>query len=202
MTLIPDRSRKYKDPLSEKQADFTFALGVFVQVWADVEAELYRVLVHYAGLKDEAARAIFSGTRASGMVNYLNGIIHNSDLPQLRVDDLNYVLPQITAINTLRDRVVHFSYGSVITYDKDGNRVITDQPRVSRYGKHFVWVVGPHTLQSAISDLHLIHHHLNQHWHQKDPFRPWKLQGEPTRWLYKSQQPGNSNPKRGKNVRK
>jgi hypothetical protein len=200
---IPERARRYRDLITERQADYTFALGQFVQAWADMEAELYRVLIHYAGLKDAAARAIFSGTRASGMVSYLYSILHNTEISDARANDLEFVLPQISTINTLRDHTVHYSLGSVITSDKDGNRIITNKSRVARYGKEFVEVVGPHTFKEAIDDLHLIYNHLNQHWHQKEPFRPWVTPGETkSTWRYRPPQPQNSNPKRERTPRK
>lgn len=181
------------DPLDEEMDKYVAALGALMLAWADVEGELYLVLRHYTRLSDAHALAIFSGTRASGICGYLNAILHNDiNIEQTRRDDLEFVLPQIAAINKIRDKIVHFSFGGYIEWDPldPTTRFITNKTRVSRYGNHFVEKVGSDLLSKIIDDLYAIQNHLNQHWHQKDSFSPWQENpGEPTTWLYKPAQP-------------
>lgn len=163
--------------------------------WADAESELYRVLNAYAEVSDAVARAIFSGTRARGMIEYIRGIAHNTKMAADRRTDLEHVFPQMIAINTMRDNLAHHatdSYG----FDpaKPTMRVFTNSDRVSRYGNERLDLVSIEMLEAMTQDLYAIHNHLNMHWGRSrtGSFRPWRENDQndpPTPWLYKPPQP-------------
>src|SRR5688500_3306553 len=91
---------------------FELALGRFIIAFADAEAELHRVLIHYSQVSDAVARALFSGTRAKGMIDFIRSIAHNSEMPAERREDLEHVFGQLAAINTMRDHLVHHASDS------------------------------------------------------------------------------------------
>jgi hypothetical protein len=196
--LWPAQAERATDMTSPRppddDADFEGALGAFVIAWADAESELYKVLVQYAQVSDAVARAIFSGTRAKIMMDFIKSIAHNTNMGADRLDDLEYVFAQMAAINTMRDKLVHnLSDGYSYPKDKPLRRVLTNSSRASRYGKQFVHEVDTQTLIDMTMDTYAIHNHLNQHWGpRKEPFRPWRENrpdDPPTPWRYKSPQP-------------
>jgi len=72
---IPDPAAFHQ--LRDEEERFESALGRFVMTYADAEAELYQVLLRYAEVSDPVGRAIFSGMRASGMIDTLTSIASN-----------------------------------------------------------------------------------------------------------------------------
>jgi hypothetical protein len=179
--------------LEAEEHAFEGALGRFVMAWADAEAELYRVLKHYADVSDGVARAIFSGTRASGMIAYLRAIAHNTKLDPVRLSDLEFVFPQMATINTTRDHVVHFASQQLLIWADPTRRVLTNVERVSRYGKAVEQHIGSASLELMTQDLQVISNHLNMHWGSQAKavtFTPWQENpGKATTWAYKPQQP-------------
>lgn len=170
---------------------FELSLGRFVIAWADAELELYRVLIHYSNVSNAVARAIFSGTRAKGMIDFIRSIAHNGAIDQDRRTDLEHVFAQMVVINTMRDHVLHhvsdnFSFG-------DPSSRIVANSRTSRIGNANGYEIGPKTLDNMTWDLYAIANHLNMHWGpRKDPFQPWReddQRGPPTAWLYRPLQP-------------
>lgn len=180
---------------------FQLAYGKFMLAWTSVESELYNVLVAYTGVDDGVARAIFSGTRAGTMIEFIRGIAHNTEMKADRFSDLEHVFPQIVTINKVRDHLAHHAADNVYAYvpETPENRVITNARRVSRYGKERTDIIGVNTLEAMTHDLHGILNHLNMHYGPRTgPFRPWRENSPddpPTTWLYKSPQP--ETPRRG-----
>jgi hypothetical protein len=183
-------SPRYLDSakITESDAKFTAAFGRFVMTWADTEAELYRVLRHYAGVDDAIARAIFSGTRADAMMKFILAILHNTKPDPARVADLKFLFPQIAAINTIRDRLVHYAQANASLWLDEQTRTISNIDRVSRYGNHYIEDISAQTLADMTYDFNGICNHLNVHWSSKDrAFSVWEENsGEVTKWLYKS----------------
>jgi len=170
--------------------DFHKAYGRFMIAWADAEAELYRVLKAYAKVSDAVARAIFSGTRAGVMIDFIRAIAHNTEMPEDRRSDLEHVFRQMREINSMRDTLAHHasdSYG--IDQAKPTDRLFTNSDRVSRYGNERIERISVETLNAMTEDLYGISNHLNMHWGPRTgPFRPWRENDKndpPTPWLYK-----------------
>jgi len=172
-------------------AEFERALGRFVIAFADAEAELHKVLVSYCKTDDAVARALFSGTRAKGMIDFIRSIAHNSAMPTERRNDLEYVFTQLTAINSMRDHLVHHSSNSY-SFNDPKKRIVANT-RASRYGNAKGYEIGIETIDAMTWDLYAIANHLNMHWGPREgPFVPWRENPEdasPTQWAYTAPQP-------------
>lgn len=172
---------------------FERSLGRFMIAWADTELELYRVLIAYSGVTKAVGRAIFSGTRASAMINLLRSIAHNTQMAADRKQDLDHVFPQLTAINTMRDHLAHHASDSY-SYPKDDpfTRVVANM-RSSRFGNNTGYELTSDTINAMTWDLYGIANHLNMHHGPRTgPFTPWRENSEidaPTAWLYTPPQP-------------
>ena len=155
--------------------------------WADAEQELYRVLVHYAGVSDAVGRAIFSGTRARTMMDYMNNIAHNVELSADRKENLTALFSHMTTINSMRDKVVHYSSGNSIEYNDPETRALSNYRRVNRYDTHFIYDIGSKHLSQMTEDLYLIGHHLQMHWSSPpDAFHVWREEpADDSAWRYK-----------------
>jgi hypothetical protein len=115
--------------LWKEDVKFKTLLGEFVMLWADTESWLYLVLRRYAKISDAVARSIFSGTRAKNMIDYMRAIMHNTHMSESRKSDLEFVFCQISAINTTRDRVMHFSSGTWWKWDESAHMVLDNSER-------------------------------------------------------------------------
>src|ERR1017187_2248100 len=74
-------------------------IALFILQFSSAENFLYALLKKYAGVSDAVARAIFSGVRCKGMIDYINAIIANTEVPEEKVKNLRLVLSQLTLIN-------------------------------------------------------------------------------------------------------
>lgn len=175
----------------EQEKLFERALGRFMIAWADTEAELYRVLVHYTEVSDPVARALFSGTRAKAMMDFIKSVSHNTAMAPDRREDIEYVFSQLSAINTMRDHLAHHASGSY-SFDNPKKRIVANT-RASRYGNAKGYEVGVETIDAMTWDLYGISNHLNMHWGPRQgPFTPWRENPEDvhsTIWTYKPLQP-------------
>lgn len=188
----------------DQEKEFELTIGRLTIAWAEAESQLYKVLVHYAQVSDGVARAIFSGTRASTMMQFIDAIAHNTNMEEARRKDLEFVFAQMSAINTMRDRLVHnYTLSSSYIPFNDKQRAVTNVERAARYGKHFEHIIDIPTLECIWFDLHAILMHLERHCYAAGTFRPFGiLPGEPTTWSYKPPQPANKQGKSPKVVHK
>ena len=170
---------------------FESSLGRFIVAFADCEAELRRVLVQYAQVSDPVARAIFSGTRAKAMMDFIKNIAHNTAMLRERREDLEYVFAQLSAINTMRDHIVHHVSDSY-SFNDLGRRVVANT-RASRYGNARAYVISAETIDAMTWDLYGILNHLNMHWGPRTgAFTQWRENPEdqaPTAWAYTAPNP-------------
>lgn len=188
MKDIEARHTDFEAAAKEDEA-FVSAFGRFMLAWTDAEAELYLVLRHYAKVSDPIARAIFSGVRASGMIDFVRSIAENTELTGPRMDDLNFVLPQIKTIGTQRDHIVHFTYSNSFGWDTEPQRRrISNALRANRYTNTWVKKINSHHLDDMTADLSRIQHHLQHHWIPwEDGFVAWQENpNERTTWRHKS----------------
>lgn len=180
-------------PAFGQDAIFERALGRFMIAWADAESELYRTLVAYSGVTNAVARAIFSGSRAKAMMDFIKSIAHNTQMAAERKLDLDHVFPQMTAINTMRDHLAHHASDSY-SYPKDDpfTRVVANR-RSSRFGNNTGYELSADTLNAMTWDLYGIANHLNMHHGPRArAFTTWRENSEfdvPTAWLYTPPQP-------------
>jgi hypothetical protein len=192
----PRRTGLNIDAVQQAEEDFAYALGRFIMAWSDTETELYRALLHYSGVSGDVGRAIFSGTRAKTMVNFIRAIVSNTKAPKARVDDLDFIFRQLNWINDARDRFVHFS-SETMGYKRDDPtvRLLTNRHRTSYVGKGYALPVSAKTLEDMTWDLYGITNHLQMHFvPQPDGFHVWEEnEGERTTWRYKPPPQDNAN---------
>lgn len=166
---------------------FERALGAFVLAWADTESELYAVLLHYAGVSDAIGRAIFSGSRARTMMDFVNNIAHNTKVDPERTANLKAVFEHLAAINFMRDKVIHHASGNSYGFNDPDTRALTNIDRVSRKDAHFVYELGSKHIEQMTDDLHLIGHHLQMHRPKGHAnFQAWTEEpADASAWRYK-----------------
>lgn len=182
---------KTRNDVHEEEAKFEQSLGRFIIAFADAEAELRKVLIEYSQVADPVARALFSGTKAKGMIDFIRSIAHNTAMPADRRDDLEHVFVQLAAINTMRDHLVHHASDSY-SFGDPTKRIVANT-RASRYGNAKGYEIGADTIDAMTWDLYGISNHLNMHWGKREgPFRPWRENSEDqaaTAWAFKSLNP-------------
>jgi len=176
---------------AEHQA-FLAQLGELTLAWSDVETVLYKLLKHYAGVSWPVAQAIFSGTRARSAMNFIRAIADNTDMEAGRLADLEETFSQITAINTLRDFVVHNVDGSRQEFEDwdPRRRYVSDELRASRRSKSKTYLIGSETLlamsQDCIECCWRLHPHFDP---QNVPFTPGSGRRKRAPWKFKPPNP-------------
>jgi hypothetical protein len=185
MAKPPSSESDHIATLIEAADNLNALYGAFMLHFTRVELALYKVLVRLAGVTDAVGRAIFSGTRARDMMTYAESIALNTKISEEHIKELACVFSQLTAINTMRDRIVHHGLPA---YKKDGI-YFTDEARKNRYGKAVAYRVTVDMLVSMSHDLSTIEFHL---WRfargfTKPPGTDCSL--GPSTWRYKFPQP-------------
>ena len=141
--------------ISEHEA-FDAAVGRMILTWAEMEGCLYSVFVHYSGMSDPVARAVLSGTRASGLISYLEAIFANKNIDP--PGKLRSAIEQTRSINAMRDWIAHNGSRSIVTYKDDtvSVRVTSNAERVARYAKTKELAVSVQMLEDMVHDLEWI----------------------------------------------
>ena len=186
-----DRDELFRRAREEHDA-FVSAIGQLTLAWSDLETVLYKLLKHYAGVTEAVGRAIFSGTRASGMVKFIRAIADNTEMDQARRADLEEIFGQAIALNSMRDFVVHLD-GSEQEFEEDNprERVLTDSLRVSRTRNAKRVYVGSAMLLGMRDDCLECCWRLHAHLAPKSaPFQPGPgANGIRSPWKFKPPQP-------------
>jgi hypothetical protein len=125
--------------------------------FADVEFHIYVLLAQMAGVRPNVANAIFSGVKADGAMDLIRRIIQSyRTVPAELQAEIDYVFPQLKAINDVRNFVVH--YGG---HDYDGQgRVASNFTKALSPEKVRAFTVDPKTLMAMTVDLAKIRIHL------------------------------------------
>ena len=177
----------------EAEEQFEKALGRFIIAWTDAETELYQVLISYSKVSHAVGRALFSGTRARSMVDFIRSIAHNTSMDHDRKEDLEYVFAQMVIINKMRDHLVHYTSSSYSYRAEEPQKRVVANTRASRYGKVIGYEISAETIEKMTWDLYGIANHLNMHWGPRTgSFQAWRENpedSEPTPWSYKPPQP-------------
>lgn len=170
---------------------FEVWLGRMMIAWADAESELYRVLVAYSGVSTAVGRALFSGTRASAMMDLLKNIAVNTAMEGDRKSDLLSTFEQLKSINTMRDHLAHHTTDSY-SYTHEWKRVVANM-RSKQIGVNKGYEIDAAVLEAMTIDLYEIVNRLNMHHGPRTgPFTPWLMQpdtGVQAPWLYKPPSP-------------
>lgn len=183
-----ERFDKQMADLKAKMTEWHAAIGRLMLRWAETETLLYRVLLHYGGLSDEVGRALLSGTRMKGLMEFLLSVAHNTGMDSAREGDLKCVAAQLTTINTMRDRLAHSGMWAFSAVDGKDEQPITNLERSSR-GEHngYFVMLGADGIDAMITDLGTIGQHLSRH--LQEEFQPYRPPADASTWLYRSPQP-------------
>jgi hypothetical protein len=183
----------------EEHSEFVRGIGELMLAWSDLETVLYKVLKHYAGVTDAVGRAVFSGSRASAMIKFILAIAENTAMEQGRRADLEEIFAQVSAVNSMRDFVVHHVDGSEQEFEeeKPSERVLADELRVSRLKNARRISIGSRTLFAMRADCLECCFRLHAHFDQSNvPFRPGPgAGGVRSPWQYKAPQPQSASPR-------
>lgn len=179
--------------VQEEHGKFQSAIGSLTLHWADLERVLRRTLRHYAGVSPEVGRALFSGTRAKGAIDFINSIAHNTNMPADRLNDLTDIFQTIGPINLMRDFIVHYVDGSMIESNSDDPRVrkVSNSDVSSRIGKGKTLWIGSALIQDMCADIAECCWRLQAHWEPTNtPFqRGVGPTGLPQPWRFQTPQP-------------
>jgi hypothetical protein len=100
-----------------KVTDYWQALGYFVDEFARTEAQMQLALWRVAGVPDDIAKAIFSGTKIDAAIGFIRRIIEVRPIPDDKHKILESALVQLKAINDVRNLIVH--YGAKFNHASD-----------------------------------------------------------------------------------
>lgn len=171
-----------------EQAAFASNLGKFVLAWSDVEAMAKRVLIKYAGVSEAIGHAVFQD-RVKPNTDAIKAICSNTNVSKARRENLDHIIAQITTINTIRDRIVHFGSNAGGTFHPENMKSgLTNVGRARRQSQEFAYYVGSDDLRLLIKDCDLICSSLGKHL-LRGRFQPWFVDGALPPWRYKSLQP-------------
>lgn len=159
--------------------------------WADAEAEVYQVLVAYSGVTHAVGRALFSGSRARAMGEFIKNIAANTGMAEDRHQDLLRALAQLNSINSMRDHLAHHATGGY-SYTPDWKRVVVNG-RLAKISDSKGYEIDAAVLEAMTVDLYEIVNRLNMHHGPRTgPFMPWLMEpdtGVQAPWLYRPPPP-------------
>jgi hypothetical protein len=169
---------------------FARSLGRLILAFADAESAVFDVLRAFANVSPKVARAIFSGSiRMRTMIEFIENIAHNTNVDEKRMGDLRDIFAQLAAINTARDRLIHFAGTHEVSMAQTDSpqKVITNKARVGRAGNEFTLSITAADLEHMRSDLILARLHLIPH--AVNPSTVFEPAPERRAWLYKPEPP-------------
>ena len=134
------------------------ALGRFVEHFAMAESALFLNLGHHAKVTDDIGKALFSGTRVDGAISFIRRIVQVAPPDAETVQELDDVLAQLQAINTVRNHLVH--YGTEWSNDPSRERLSSNR-MVALTERHLVeHRISSEMLDDMSIDLFKIYTHL------------------------------------------
>jgi hypothetical protein len=177
--------------LKAEQSKYLEAVGRFVLAWAEAEAHLYRVLLHYAKVDEAIGRSIFTGARARTMIEMIERISVNTGMPKEQAEHLRYLFAQMGTINTMRDRVAHHGELTFVLFPMEhgheGYQFIHNKQRAARAAASFIHKLDQTTFLNMTIDLSKVREGLTRHVEQ--PFSLEEGWRAATTWLYIFPQP-------------
>jgi len=172
--------------MNSERDRFALAIGRFIFEFSITELQLYEFLKNITGLNDAVARAIFSGTKSKGMIEYINSIIENTGIPERKTKQFKAYAGQLATLNTMRDLLVHYSYGWTV----EKRMGATTGFRISRYKNSKTHWITCEEIDAMTADLTTIAFYLVHQAKMIDNLWEDYPFGLPT-WLYKFPQPEN-----------
>lgn len=144
---------------SSTDADYHRALGEFLHEYSGLEAVMFWALTHYAGVRWEIGRAIFSGVRVEQSISFIKRVMEVADPGDERRTELIEIFRHLSAINETRNSLIH--YGSFVTDDMGR---ITSNVRVAHITKRIKdRPASLELLQAMTADVLKVSQHLIMH---------------------------------------
>jgi len=128
------------------------AFGQFILDFSQAEWCLYLILLAMTRLPDAMARALFSGTRAKSIGQFINAYISNThpegeEPPKIK--QLQAAIQQLNIIDGTRSQLVHSGIGS---FTRNG-MVVSNEGRVSRYEHKHTFIISSKEIDDMSFDL-------------------------------------------------
>ena len=182
--------------LRSEMSAYHEAVGRFVLRWAEIESLLYKVLLHYARMSEDVGRSVLSGQRARTIMESIDKTALNTDVPSHRRTDLKYQFAQLTAINTMRDYLVHHGNLNFISanfgQEVNAYHYISNDSRATVPAKAWTHQVDKTLLEKAEADLQRARLALQEHL-KSDPHSSGASliegSGDPSKWEFRLPQP-------------
>lgn len=181
--------------LRAEQSKYHEALGRFVTHWAGIEQLLYYVLLHYADMSPGIGESMLSGVRAKLMMDNILRVVECVSASKARKDDLRFLFTQLTAILTMRDRLMHYG-NSLFSIQFANEEFVEAEQHLTNVlrlppDKVFRHKVTTRMIDAMTTDVDRGVMGLKQHLTKRGGkrFKPWEHSGDASTWLYKSPQP-------------
>jgi hypothetical protein len=152
----PTGSKQIEVELFES-TEYLLALGNFITRFADMEGLLNAMLWKLSGLdkRMEIAKAVFGPLAIDGALEKITRLITSRKLRSPEAVDVDLMIPQIRAIASVRNVIMHRGYADV-----KGNRFIFDNKQFTlKAGRRRV-SLGVNTLNHMSADVLIISRHL------------------------------------------
>lgn len=141
--------------ISQPTDDYYKALGTFVHQYSVLEFIMQTALYRYAHVSEKIGRAVFSGVKTDAAMSLIRRISEVESWPKERRERLDYLFAQLTAINGVRNDIVHF--GARV---EDGRMFVTNQFFAHIEERIRETQVSPEMLIAMADDLTVITAHL------------------------------------------
>lgn len=138
----------------ERLRAYYYALGRFVDMFAEVEAGITRTLWHYAKVPPEIAKIILAGSKIDNSSKSIKQLAVATGASEELLRDLDDILQQLGIINKLRNHVVHFGATGIA----EGSGSTSNALKAK--GEPLVFPISPTVLEEGYSDLRKITFHL------------------------------------------
>jgi hypothetical protein len=137
--------------------EYLLALGNFITRFADLEGLLNAMVWKLSGLdkRMEVAKAVFGPLAIDGALEKITRLITSRSLQRPETVDVDFMIPQIRAIASVRNVIMHRGYTDV-----KGNRFIFDNKQFTLKAGRKRISLGVNTLNQMSADVLLISRHL------------------------------------------
>lgn len=184
---------------------YYISLGRFVDRFADAEDHIFIALQNVADLNSSIGRALLSGTRVRGAIDFIKRLYEAKDeVPPPRLLE---ALSQLAAINTTRDHILHSAVRMENNAFTSSNQIRAHAPRTLK-----VIPISPEILDAMTADLEtvmiVLARFLTMQWSAEDFDDPNNRKAQAVisisqrPWRYKPVQPNIQGPLTPKTTRK
>jgi hypothetical protein len=154
--LRPEEINAWAQEVTKQAEPYLIALGRFVSLFSQIEANLQSALWRFAKVPTPTAQAIFSGIRTDGAMQYIRRIADAEQWSKEKKAELEQVFAKLGAINKLRNDLLH--YGA--TMQEPNVWTITNKMFAHTPEKIQEIKITPAILEDATADLIKVLFHL------------------------------------------